>query len=183
MLQGHSGLHWEAFLSVCNLVINWCHKISKWFITNLLRILWQTNLQILQSHIVSLGTDLFAGARLFLVIFFCIFVLRSFCQESIFFLSQLSIPRKVAETFAFQSKTEVSKSVNVCVCASELEFVCVSGCCTPWRGQLSEFSCSNVHWHLCLPLTQKQNCYLLYTLQRHTNETGGGNTLFLSERM
>lgn len=171
-------------------MINWCSELNTWMI----QYKCYTYCSVTR-HIVSLESDLFAGAWLFLLIFFlfCIFVFHCFCQETLFFLPPLSIPWNMAETFPFQSSAGVSKSVCVCVrkCVHVRKCMCMCACvrahqrltlyvcqAAELRDEDSSLFCSNVRWHLCLPLTQKQNCYLLYPLQRHTNETGGGNALF-----
>lgn len=78
-------------------------------------------LKILQSHFVSLGSDLFASSRLFLVIFF-LFCFSLFLSGEYVFLSRLSIPWNVVETFAFQSDARVR--VCICVSAGARVYVC-----------------------------------------------------------
>lgn len=151
-----------------------------WFIANLINSLTKQISKILQCHIVSLETDLFAGARLFPCYFlsllyscYSFFVRRQLFSASTWYSlkygQNISISKQSARVLK-SAKMHVVVCMHVCVCAIVLRFVCVSGCWTPWQGQLSEIFYSNIRWHLCLPLTQKQNCYLLYTLQRHTND-------------
>ena len=161
--------------------INRCHKKhlneSSQILTNL------TN-----SHCVFLEADLFAGARLHLVIFhlFLLFLISESVRRDIFPpLAQCSL-----EHGRNISISKRRRSVSSCVCACMYTrtctcanvFVCV---CARRRLSLNVWqaaelrdedsslkSSANIRWHLCLPLTQKQNSYLLSTLQRHTNETG-----------
>lgn len=83
--------------------------------------------------------------------FFVIFDFR-ICQESYFSSSCSVFPGTWPKHFHFKATScvcvcmynanvQVCKYIRVCVCASALEFERVTGCWTPWWGQLSEIFC------------------------------------------
>lgn len=141
--------------------------------------------QIWQSHIVSFWRLICLQVpdfTLLFSIFFCYFWFQNLSGE-LFFLLLLSVPWNMAETFPFQSDELcvcVCMYTRTCTCANIFVCVCVRRRLSLNVWQAAELrdedsslkSSANIRWHLCLPLTQKQNSYLLSTLQRHTNETG-----------
>lgn len=113
--------------------------------------------------------------------FFVIFDFR-ICQESYFSSSCSVFPGTWPKHFHFKATSCVCVCMytRTCKCANIFVCVCVRRRLSLNVWQAAELrdedsslkSSANIRWHLCLPLTQKQNSYLLSTLQRHTNETG-----------
>ena len=120
-------------------------------------------------------------------LFFLVIFDFRICQESYFSSSSSVFPGTWPEHFHFKA-TPACLDLCVCACMYTRKCTCANVfMCVRARRRLSLNVCqaaelrdedsslkssANIRWHLCLPLTQKRNSYLLSTLQRHTNETG-----------
>lgn len=156
-------------------------------------ILWQAKL----SHLAKsngafreqmLPSDLFTGARLSHVIFFPfgIFVFHAFSSSSHYSLEHgwnISISKQ-------RRSLQIIVRVHLCIscmwmCAHQRLSLSLHMCeaaeLLDKDKHFKKNSCSNVQWHRFF--TQKQRCYLWDSLQRRTNETGGGSALVSQRRI